>query len=109
MNEDDIQNSVRLIRLYHHLPKEHFDEVYSLIIYKTTYFGAAPPDVGNAILFAQHLDSIRNMSEKKIFEELAGGGGFGIVGGVLLEIVKHMKSYLSTRPELIEENIHWTL
>jgi len=118
MNDDDIQNSVRLIKLYKHLPQEHRAMVDADIV---TSLKAVQYTIGDEACYGIFLNNmgaeynfkkiyekqIKFLQDEELFAFFNKIGEYNIEGMILYTIAEHMKLYLSTRQELIEENIHW--
>jgi len=103
--EEDFQNSLRLIKLYKHLPKENLDELNLLITFENVS-GLVLATDRNIEYFENQLEKINNMSDKEIFEILNSEEN-NTVKHVLHGIIDQMHVYLSLRDNVIDENIQW--
>lgn len=109
MIDDDIQNSVRLIKLYKHLPQRNLEELKLLITFENLsgFVLPTPKDIG---IFENNLEEVHQLSDEKIFfilnsEEYHSAS----MKNVLLRLVKQMHVYLALRKTVIDENIHWLI
>lgn len=107
MNDEDIQDSIRLLRLYQHLPKKNLEEIDSLIVLENIR-GVKISSSWDIAQFKYHTLAELVTSDEKDIIRIFTDTDITVSRLILHEVAKQMKIYLATRQEVIEENIHWT-
>jgi hypothetical protein len=108
---EDIQNTIRLFRLYKKLPYEYKKE-FKLLLTPENILNASTSTDKNTFVETNTNNSISgidNMTIKELSDNLENDEGTIFNSFVFNNIMKQLKVYISLRPQLIEDHPEYLL
>jgi len=106
MLDADIQNTLRLIKLYRHLPEKNLEEVNQLISFENVTGYTLLPTNDNIEKFEELRERVLELSDNDVLNLLQQETG-SHMKSLLFGIVEQMHVYLALRENVADENIHW--